>query len=44
MDFYDDKLIECVWNAKIPIKVDMAIGDIADIEKPPSLFVYFIFI
>lgn len=35
----DDKLREAVWQTKIPIKIDMAIEDINDIEKPSSLFV-----
>jgi|LauGreDrversion4_2_1035121.scaffolds.fasta_scaffold1038305_1 hypothetical protein len=36
----DEKLREAVWQTKIPIKIDMAIEDINDIEKPSSLFVY----
>ncbi len=35
----DEKFRELVWNSKIPIKIDMAIEDINDVEKPPSLYV-----
>ncbi len=35
----DEKLREAIWQTKIPIKIDMAIEDINDIEKPSSLFV-----
>jgi hypothetical protein len=35
----DEKFRELVWNTKIPIKIDMAIEDINDVEKPPSLYV-----
>lgn len=36
----DQNLREAVWQTKVPIKIDMAIEDINDIEKPSSLFVY----
>ena len=35
----DETLRETVWNSSIPIKIDMAIEDINDVEKPPSLYV-----
>ena len=35
----DDKLREAIWQSKIPVKIDMAIEDINDTEKPSSLFV-----
>jgi hypothetical protein len=37
--FIDDKFRETVWNSKIPVKIDMALEDINDVEKPPSLYV-----
>ena len=36
----DDKLRQSIWLTKIPIKIDMAIVDINDTEKPSSLFVF----
>lgn len=35
----DDNLRQAIWLTKIPIKIDMAIEDINDTEKPSSLFV-----
>ena len=35
----DEKFREVVWHTKIPVKIDMAIEDINDVEKPPSLYV-----
>jgi len=35
----DEKVRAAVWQTKIPIKIDMAIEDINDTEKPSSLFV-----
>ena len=35
----DEKFREVVWNTKIPVKIDMALEDINDVEKPPSLYV-----
>ena len=35
----DEKLREAVWQTRIPIKIEMAIEDINDTEKPSSLFV-----
>jgi hypothetical protein len=37
--FSDEKFREVVWNTKIPVKIDMALEDINDVEKPPSLYV-----
>lgn len=38
-NFIDEKFREVVWNSKIPVKIDMALEDINDVEKPASLFV-----
>jgi len=38
-NFIDESFKEVVWNNKIPVKIDMAIEDINDVEKPPSLYV-----
>lgn len=35
----DEKFREVVWNSKVPVKIDMALEDISDVEKPPSLYV-----
>ena len=37
--FLDQNIRELMWNSKIPIKIDMAIEDINDVEIPNSLFV-----
>lgn len=37
--FSDDNIRDCMWNGKIPIKIDMAIEDINDVEIPNSLYV-----
>ncbi len=37
--FIDENFREVVWENKIPVKIDMAIEDINDIEKPHSLYV-----
>lgn len=39
INFIDEKFREAVWVSKIPIKLDMALEDINDTEKPPSLYV-----
>ncbi len=38
-NFIDEKIRESVWESKIAIKIDMAIEDINDVERPPSLYV-----
>ena len=40
-NFIDENFREVVWKCKIPVKIDMAIEDINDVEKPPSLYVIF---
>jgi hypothetical protein len=37
--YIDQKFREVVWNSTIPVKIDMAIEDVNDVEKPPSLYV-----
>ncbi len=38
-NFIDERFREVVWNSKIAVKIDMALEDVNDVEKPPSLFV-----
>jgi len=38
-NFVDEKLRETLWNSKVPVKIDMAIEDVNDVERPPSLYV-----
>jgi hypothetical protein len=37
--YTDQKFREVVWNSTIPVKIDMAIEDVNDVERPPSLYV-----
>lgn len=37
--FVDVNFRETVWHSKIPVKVDIAIEDIIDVEKPNPLYV-----
>ena len=38
-EYIDYEFKEAVWNSKIPVKIDIALEDINDIETPPSLYV-----
>lgn len=38
-NFIDTQFREAMWKNKIPVKIDMAIEDINDVEKPPSFYV-----
>jgi len=42
-NFIDESIRDCMWNGKIPIKIDMATEDINDVEIPNSLYVIYIF-
>jgi hypothetical protein len=35
----DEEIRNAMWNSKIPIKIDMAIEDVNDVELPNSLYV-----
>lgn len=34
------KFRELIWESKIPVKIDMALEDINDVERPSSLYVF----
>jgi hypothetical protein len=38
-NFIDEEIRNAMWNSKIPIKIDMAIEDVNDVELPNSLYV-----
>ena len=38
-NFIDEEIRHSMWNSKIPIKIDMAIEDVNDVELPNSLYV-----
>lgn len=38
-EFLDYDFKDVVWNSKIPIKIDIALEDLNDIEIPASLYV-----
>jgi hypothetical protein len=37
--YIEDNFRDVIWNTKVPVKIDMALEDINDVEKPPSLYV-----
>jgi len=37
--FIDEEIRDAMWISKIPIKIDMAIEDVNDVELPNSLYV-----
>ncbi len=41
-NYTETKYREAMWKNKIPVKIDMAIEDINDVEKPPSFYVILI--
>jgi hypothetical protein len=38
-NYIEENFRDVIWNTKVPVKIDMAIEDINDVEKPPSLYV-----
>jgi hypothetical protein len=38
-NFVEEQFREAVWDSKIPVKIDMALEDINDVEKPGTLYV-----
>jgi len=38
-NFIEENIHDCMWNGKIPIKIDMAFEDVNDVEIPNSLYV-----